>query len=103
MSNMPTSREKLHISGYVHPSETIPAVKNEYKIFNTESDEKDYVSVKAKPVYAVFSDKQSFNMCPTCGEKALYVCNCELKDKQCANGHVWHINKEGKITKGDPH
>jgi hypothetical protein len=46
--------------------------------------------------------KQS-NGCPDCGGEALYVCDCEFKDKQCSNGHVWYVNSKSVIKRGDPH
>ena len=82
-----------------------------YKTFDTETTEKkDYGSSLSNTGYATFTDKdftktqQKKRMtCPECGSVALYVCNCERKDKQCENGHVWHFNKDGQIVSGDPH
>lgn len=105
MSNIENARKDLKISGYVHPTEIItPLDKNTYKVFNTESKKEDYVSVKPQNTYAIFSNKTGHpNGCPECGEEALYVCDCDKKDKQCSKGHVWYINSTGHITKGDPH
>jgi hypothetical protein len=107
MSNIEKDRTNLKISGYVHPTEVITTSDiNTYKVFNTESKKEDYSSVKPQTTYAIFSDKTPTGQpvgCPVCGGEALYVCNCELKDKQCSKGHVWYINKDGHITKSDPH
>ena len=103
MPNIETNRKELHISGYVHPVST-SSNKNAYKTFNTESKNDDYATSKSKSAYATFTDKQSTSKgCPDCGGDALYECNCELKDKQCSKGHVWYINKDGHIKRGDPH
>ena len=104
MSDFDNSRRDIKINGYVHPVENIPKKpnnKNPYKTFNTEKKDTDYVSSKNKSVYATFSDKE-FG-CPECGGEELYVCNCDLNDKQCSNGHVWYTDKSGQIKKGDPH
>lgn len=104
-NNIETDRKDLQIKGYVHPSEIITSSEsNIYKTFNTESKKGDYTSANQPNTYATFSENSTQPAgCPVCGEEALYVCNCEKKDKQCSKGHVWHINKSGHITKGDPH
>lgn len=104
MSNIEKARRELKISGYVHPTAKPSGSFNPYKTFNTESKKSDYETAKNKSCYATFTDKESVtNGCPTCGGDALYVCECELKDKQCSKGHVWYLNKSGHIRKGDPH
>lgn len=106
MSEFDKSRD-IKINGYVHPVENIPKKpknsNNPYKTFNTEKKNTDYVSSKNKSAYATFSDKETLKGCPECGGDALYVCNCELNDNQCAKGHVWYTDKSGQIKKGDPH
>ena len=105
MSNFDKSRQDIKINGYVHPIEHITKKSNNknnpYKTFNTEKKDTDYVSCKNKSSYATFSDKE-FG-CPVCGGESLYVCNCELNDKQCSNGHVWYKDKSGRIKNEDPH
>jgi hypothetical protein len=107
MSNIEKTRSELKISGYVHPIAKPSGIYNPYKTFNTESKKSDYETAKNKSGYATFTDKQSTTKqadgCPDCGGEALYVCNCELKDKQCEKGHVWHVTKLGHIKRGDPH
>ena len=36
--------------------------------------------------------------CPNCKKDALYQCDCVYKDKQCGNGHIWYVDKDGKIV-----
>jgi hypothetical protein len=107
MSTIEKSRADLKISGYVHPtSSASSSTKNSYKSFNTDSKKNDYISSRPKSAYAKFTDKDSINQangCPECGKDALYACECEFHDKQCSNGHVWYINRKGKIKLGDPH
>lgn len=108
MSEIEKARQNLKISGYQHPTEIIaPTSTKQYKSLNTESKEKNYVSASNKSIYATFTPKDPSNpdnqSCPLCGEDALYECECKYKDKQCSKGHVWYINKEGKIQNGDPH
>ena len=108
MSDIEKMQRETTISGYVHPPENIPSSSknnmNRYKTFNAENKNTYYVSATNKSVYAKFSDKDTIPKgCPDCGEEALYECDCELKDKQCAKGHVWYIDKSGHIKKGDPH
>jgi hypothetical protein len=93
MSSIENSRKDLKISGY-----------NPYKTFNTENKNSNYEKSNTKSVYSTFTDKESVsNGCPECGGEAMYICECEFKDKQCSKGHVWHINKYGSVTTGDPH
>lgn len=108
MSDIEKARKQLQITGYVHPVNAVSSKDKRYKTFDTEN--KDYGSSTSNSGYATFADKDTEKthrnlgmMCPVCGTVALYECECEYKDKQCGNGHVWHINKRGQITKGDPH
>ena len=97
---------EMKITGYIHPTEnTSNNSINTYKIFNTEEKNTDYTTSRKKGGgYATFTDKNSIPKgCPECGGEALYVCDCELKDKQCYNGHIWYIDKYCHIKKGDPH
>jgi hypothetical protein len=107
MSTIEKAREDLKISGYVHPTTDNSTSINPYKTFNTESKKDDYATARKKSAYATFTDKEIVvamaQGCPDCGRDALYECDCELKDKQCSNGHVWYVNKSGHIKKGDPH
>ena len=111
MSEFDKSRQDIKINGYVHPVENIhkkPSNNNNpYKTFNPEKKGTDYLSSKNKSVYATFSDKEvlkeTSNVCPQCRGEALYICNCELRDKQCEKGHVWYTEKSGHIKTGDPH
>ena len=101
-----SNENKISVSGYEHPTELIlsnPRTNKKYKIFNNGTDKSPYVSSGQKYKYLRYTDKKTQNICPECGEEALYECKCDNKDKQCSNGHVWYINKEGFITKGDPH
>ena len=106
MSNIEKDRRELKISGYVHPTSN-NSVYNPYKTFNTENKSTNYATTKKKSAYATFTDQESVqkqsNVCPDCDGVALYVCDCELKDKQCYKGHVWYTNKSGQIKRGDPH
>lgn len=107
MSEIENARRDLQISGYQHPTKTIPKTSKQYKIFNTESKDEDYAKPKKWSSYATFTDKESeqeqVNICPICKGDALYVCDCRYADKQCNNGHIWFINKDKKIIIGDPH
>jgi len=111
MSDIEKARKQLQITGYVHPVNAISSKDKRYKTFDTETKEKKYYgSSTSNSGYATFTDKdvkktqRRLGMtCPVCGTVALYECECEYKDKQCCNGHVWHINKSGQIAKGDPH
>lgn len=108
---MEKARRQLQISGYVHPENAVSSKDKRYKTFDTETNEKkNYGSSVINSGYATFTDKESektrknlFMICPECGQTALYECNCEYKDKQCGNGHVWYINRSGRISRGDPH
>ena len=105
MSDIEKIRRETTIAGYVHPIEnTSKNNTNRYKTFNAEKKGTDYVTAKNKSAYAKFTDNETIPKgCPDCGGQALYVCDCELKDKQCDKGHVWYIDKSGHIKKGDPH
>ena len=111
MSEIENARRQLQITGYVHPENAVSSKDKRYKTFDTETKEKkDYGTAKTNNGYATFTDKDSEKTqrkigmtCPECGQVALYECNCEYKDKQCGNGHVWHINQNGQISRGDPH
>ena len=98
-------RKKIENIGYNHPTEIILNNRGnkKYKTFNNDSKEIDYVSSQIKSKYAKFTDEKSQKICPECQEVALMECNCEKKDKQCSNGHIWYFNTNGSIIKGDPH
>lgn len=105
MSRIEEARRKLQISGYQHPETIKYSSDKKYKVFNSE----DYKTSTDKPKYATFSEKKDSenvvnkNNCLVCEEEYLYVCDCEMKDKQCKNGHVWFEDKSGDIKEGDPH
>jgi len=111
MSDIEKARRQLQIRGYVHPENAVSSKDKRYKTFDSETKEKkDYGSSISNSRYATFTDKgwekprkKLVMYCPECGQVALYDCNCEYKDKQCGNGHVWHINRRGQIARGDPH
>jgi hypothetical protein len=103
MSEVENQRKNLQISGYQHPTKLQSKTNKLYKTFNKESKEKAYGKSKYSEIYATFSSEKSMRQCPYCQEDALYECSCPLKDKQCSNGHVWYIDKNGVIKKGDPH
>jgi hypothetical protein len=107
MSSIENSRKDLKIDGYVHPTEKLNTSYNPYKTFNTDNKKSDYETAKTKSGYATFTDKESVskqsNLCPECGIEAMYICSCELKDKQCPKGHVWYVNKSGNVINKDPH
>jgi len=111
MSDIKQAKRKLDICGYVHPTKIISSKDKKYMTFDTENTEKkSYNSSTKYSEYATFTDKDSkkslnklYMSCPECGETALYVCNCKYKDKQCGKGHVWYINSQKQIVKGDPH
>jgi len=43
------------------------------------------------------------NTCPTCGEPAIGICMCQLKDSVCKNGHHWfYCPQHAMKVKGDP-
>ena len=98
-----SNENKTSVIGYEHPSDLILTNNKKYKTFNNENDGNTYVSSAKKSNYIRYTDNKSQNLCPECGEEALYECKCENKDKQCSNGHIWYFNKEGFIIKGDPH
>ena len=105
MSNIEQQRE-LKISGYVHPTENIPNNNNinPYKSFNTEKKDYTYIPYNNKGIYATFTDKnRSIKGCPDCGGDAIYICDCELRDKQCSKGHIWYYDKSFNIKRDDPH
>jgi len=106
MTDIDNSRKNLSIPGYQHPEKQIVKQENQYKIFDSES-KNDYITSTncTKYGYAKFTDEVSKfenTKCPSCNQEALYECDCEYKDKQCKNGHVWFIQDNKKI-KGDPH
>lgn len=106
MNDIERAKQQLASSGYVHPSNTNSSADKKYKTFNSEEKTKNvYNSSAASSDYAKFTEKEETLSlgCPICGEDALYACNCEFRDKACKNNHVWYINKDGKITEGDPH
>ena len=110
MSEIEKARKKLQIVGYEHPTNTdginVSSKHKLYKTFNTETKHKQYLSSSHVRDYATFTEKNTKQLgmtCPDCGNVALYECDCRYKDKQCGKGHIWHINKDGKIIVGDPH
>lgn len=108
MSDIERARRQLQISGYVHPENTNTSKSKRYKIFDSQNKEKkSYMSSLNFDHYATFSEKKSqqnlLMICPVCGGQAMYECSCKYKDKQCSKGHIWYINLNGKIAKGDPH
>lgn len=105
MGDIEKARQQLSECGYQHPETNIYSNTKLYKTFDTEAKKEAYKKPQISSCYAKFTDKDmSFELdCPKCGDKALYMCNCEFKDKQCKNGHVWFTNTNGKIQNGDPH
>jgi hypothetical protein len=104
MSNIEKADKNQEIIGYVHPINN-NGFNSQYKSFNTDCKLDDYSTTIKKSNYAKFNEKETNtgNDCPVCTQEALYECECEYKDKQCKNGHVWYINNSGSSTKGDPH
>lgn len=97
---------KLSEMGYVHPESTNSNSGDGYKMYNKEG-ESTYVSQDYNR-YATFDTKQSgdvqkTDICPSCETKALYSCDCEFGDMMCTNGHMWYVQKDGKVIVGDPH
>lgn len=112
MSDIEKARRKLQISGYEHPTNTTQYNSEKYKTLDTESTHAKYITSRYKPKYATFSEQETvsettpkldLSTCPKCKNKAMFACNCPLKDKQCSNGHVWYINNSRQIAVGDPH
>lgn len=98
-------------AGYVHPERPHLPGANPYKTINVESDKAQYESNK-KPAlpYKHFSTSaepesiQKNDVCPACGQTALYRCECKkYSDMMCQNRHVWYVTREGKVIFGDPH
>ena len=110
MSEIERARANLKISGYIHPKNTLCSKNKKYKTFNSDSTDKEYKSSAVYSGYAKFTDydinnknTESMMICPVCKTEALYECSCKYKDKQCVAGHVWYINEDNKIMRGDPH
>ena len=101
MSDIEQARKKLKISGYYHPKNIKSIKNNMYKTFNEKN--KDYRSSLRNYDYATFTSGSLEIKCPNCKKDALYQCDCVYKDKQCVNGHIWYVDKDGKIVQGDPH
>lgn len=104
MSDINKARESLDKCGYQHPETINKKADKIYKTFNPDTDSKDpYIKQKKSSIYATFSEKELGSNCPKCGDTAMYICNCEHKDKACKNNHVWFIDINGTIQNGDPH
>lgn len=95
---------KLAEMGYEHPSEN-NSTNNPYKVYQEKGDN-PYTSFSGGG-YATFNSKSltdnSLDVCPVCDTKAMYMCDCEMDDRMCKNGHVWYCDKNGKIIQKDPH
>ena len=104
MSDINKAREALNTCGYQHPETLNKKSDKIYKTFNPGTDSKDpYVKPSKTSVYATFTEKDTKFNCPECGDKALYSCNCQYKDKACKNNHIWFTDLDGTIRNGDPH
>ena len=120
MSNIEKSRsdldKKLSKLGYVHPKTHQQANNHGYYTINVKDKKGSYKpSKKNHNPYKSFtgkmdeekgniSTKQKSDICPMCGEKALYRCECkEYRDMMCKNKHVWWYTVNGQLIKGDPH
>lgn len=131
MSNIDHKRSALDAilaeSGYVHPESHENNYEDAYQSY-TGDDTNPYAS-HSSDAYAVGYDqldedsekqlaietkKQAESVvpkCPTCNEKAMYMCECSKKDMMCKNNHIWYIvvnNRQGgnvirDIIKEDPH
>lgn len=108
---------KLSAKGYVHPTQHRGPVTDAYAIIDVKDTNAIYQSSnKSVNPYASFTPKedddssepikkvQKNDICPLCECNAMYACECEeFGDMMCKNGHVWYINMNGVMVKGDPH
>ena len=102
------------IKGYVHPPTTNNCNRDpRYKTFDDGGNKKISKMKKVKgvsvgPSYAAYGhppeDLPEF-LCPLCPNKspAVSTCPCVNNDMRCVQGHVWYIDRSGKIRTGDPH
>ena len=113
MTDIEKAKNKLKISGYQHPTEVTQNKTERYKTLNTVSKNATYSISRYKSKYATFTEENTpdnelnikfdLSLCPKCKSKAMYACECELKDRQCLNGHVWYVNNSGQVVVEDPH
>ena len=92
------------IEGYEHPSEnTSYSKKGVYKTF-TEGLIKQDVSgnTTVGKQYATNGEWEG-EKCPECGEQPVRSCPCGYSDKECAKGHRWYTDRDGKPKRGTPH
>jgi len=97
--------KKLAASGYQHPD---APVTNFSPYQSYSGDEKNpYQSQNYDPYAVVDSEekpeKPKTNVCPTCQSPAMYVCNCEVGEVMCLQGHSWYFLASGQLVVGDPH
>jgi hypothetical protein len=99
--------------GYVHPEQPHLPGAYQYKTINVINEKAQYQS-STKPAlpYKNFSQQpediqekvQRNDVCPACGEVALYRCECkQFGDQMCKNRHIWYVTREGKVVFADPH
>lgn len=102
------AERKMASVGYVHPTTSVcPSTAPQYKSYSKDNDN---CYKKSAPLLNQYSNIKSnskptinISVCPTCNEPATYMCDCELADNMCKNGHVWYVTENGKIVAGDPH
>lgn len=93
------------IPGYTHPTELKYSRNSMYKTFTegkkAKKKEKFGKTVAGKQ-YATYGEIDS-ETCPECNTPSVATCHCAYSDKKCSNGHIWYINRDGKIKSGNPH
>ena len=93
------ARANLSIPGYVHPeSKDNNGKSSRFNKYKSYGDSKEtYVSKKQDSYRLMKVNPIDFNECPKCHSESLYDCHDDDEDRQCKNGHCWHIEKGLKI------
>lgn len=114
MSDLDQKRHNLDATlqqaGYTHPDSDDNGQYSAYKAYD-ENNSDVYVSYGSNDPYSTYEEfdksepvkSKSKDECPDCATKAMYRCNCTLKEMMCKNGHMWYYKQDGTLVKGDPH
>jgi hypothetical protein len=99
------ARSGLVISGYVHPQNPSPSKEGGYHSYNESVEFKghdveipfeDLYKKESHIAYATFTGQdpskevQRHSFCPSCHQKAMYECRCDIGEMLCQNGHYWY-------------
>jgi len=95
------------ISGYTHPETNNSSTGGLYKTFTEGKKPKKkekFGTTSISNTYKTLEieDNETFDKCPVCEKPVTNTSNCALSIKNCEDGHIWYINREGEIKLGKP-